>query len=295
MNHPPFKHISVIGAGLIGASILRSVRKNLPSVYLSTYDINNENLEIIANDSLVDIIYKNIEHSANADFIIICTPASKVVNIISKIVNHLKPGTVITDVSSVKKNILVEISSILNNTNYYISSHPMAGGSSQGASESNANLFENRGCILIPINSPPNEIIDSVNSFWKSLGANIGETNADHHDMAVALTSHIPHLLAFSMIELLGHSSNGSINNIFVGRSVLEFIRLGSANPVVWKDIMYMNRTEILKRLTILQSVLQKWKESLSSNSELATSLQIQKITSIRNHHDFFLPGENHD
>ncbi len=295
MNHPPFKHISVIGAGLIGASILRSVRKNLPSVYLSTYDINNENLEIIANDSLVDIIYKNIEYSANADFIIICTPASKVVNIVSKIVNHLKPGTVITDVSSVKKNILVEISSILNHTNYYISSHPMAGGSSQGASESNANLFENRGCILIPINSPPNEVIDSVNSFWKSLGANPGETNADHHDMAVALTSHIPHLLAFSMIELLGHSSNDSINNIFVGRSVLEFVRLGSANPVIWKDIMYMNRTEILKQLTILQSVLQKWKESLSSNSELATSLQIQKITNIRNHHDFFLSGENHD
>jgi cyclohexadieny/prephenate dehydrogenase len=292
---PPFTNISIIGTGLIGASILRAIKLQWPDIQISAYDINKKSLQIMINDGLVDIVHENIEQLGNTDLVIISTPGSKVISILSKLIPFLKNGAVITDIASVKKEILSRVSDILPKKNYYISSHPMAGGSSPGPAESRANLFENRSCILIPINNPPDEKIDAISKFWIGLGANPGLSNAEQHDIAVALTSHLPHLIAFSMINVLGQQFSDLTHQLFVGRSILDLVRLGSANPVIWQDIFYMNRVEILNQLSIFEATLQSWKNALRTNSESEISLEIQKVTSIRNCHNFFLSGESHD
>jgi len=259
-----FKKILIIGVGLIGSSIARALRKN--NIVSEIHGIDdNPNVLAKCNDlSILTSGKKNLkDFSEQFDLIIICSPLSTYKKIFVSLNNFIKQPTLVTDVGSTKVSVIQDYKSSCNNKNiYFVPSHPIAGLEKSGPEYGFAKLFENRFCILTPINKNDN-FINNIKSFWKSIGMQIETMDADRHDRVLAMTSHIPQLIAYSIVftanELETHLKDEVIKYSAAG--FRDFTRLAGSDPIMWRDIYSMNKDaviEMLGRFTEDLTTLQK-------------------------------------
>ncbi len=264
----PVKRVVIVGVGLLGASILLALRDKYPESIVYIFDIDPTARKYISDAQLSDGVYEKIGDLPPCDLAVVCTPANSVLPTIRALRPVLVPMTVVTDVASVKGPIAREVAQLLPAGVHYVPAHPMAGGSFGGAASGRSDLFQNRSVILTPLETTAAWAIAYVEDFWRGLGARLGRTSPEHHDELVALTSHLPHLIAYAMMDTLGRQAPDGRADIFIGRSLEDLIRLGSANPSIWRDIFHMNSARILGQLDVFEEVLRAWREALSSRSE---------------------------
>ena len=246
-----FHHVAVIGLGLIGGSIGLAVREHLPGVKTSGYDIDPQVRRRAAQRALADRICDNpIEAVAEADLVILCVPVGAMGDAAEAIAPGLSPYAVVSDVGSSKQAIGKALADALPGR-LVIPAHPVAGTEHSGPDAGFATLFHHRWCIVTPPEgADPAKVADLVR-FWQALGAMVDTMDSEHHDLVLAVTSHIPHLIAYTIVGTasdLEEVTRGEVIKYSAG-GFRDFTRIAASDPTMWRDVFLNNREAVLEML----------------------------------------------
>jgi len=263
-----FNKVCIIGCGLIGSSLARAIKKhNLSEKIVSSNRseiVNKKVLELkIVDDSSSDT-QKMVNDS---DLIIIATPLSSYENVILKIKNSLKNGMILTDVGSVKERVISLVEKAIPKDVSWIPSHPIAGTEESGPEAGFSELFKNRWCILTPSKKAKGKDIDTLKSFWKKIGSKVDIMDAKQHDYILSITSHIPHLVAYNIVNTsinIQEEKQSAIIKYSAG-GLRDFTRIAASNPIMWRDIFIQNKTNTSKEIEKFIANLEDLKNAIEN------------------------------
>ncbi len=247
-----FKRITIIGLGLIGSSIARAIKKNNLCKILVAHDKSKIVLKKTSKLKITNHIEPNLKKSVkDSDLVIICTPLGTYKNIVSVIKNNLKKSCILTDVGSAKIFVTNTVSKLINKKTIWIPAHPVAGTEQSGPEAGFADLFKNRWCIITPVNKKNPSSVKKLNNFWKRIGSKVQQMSAEHHDKVMAITSHIPHLIAYNIVGTAANLEKDTKSEVikYSASGFRDFTRIASSDPIMWRDIALNNRKQILHML----------------------------------------------
>tara|TARA_B100001123_G_C15294050_1_gene1018498 strand:- start:753 stop:1682 length:930 start_codon:yes stop_codon:yes gene_type:complete len=303
MSNFLFQRTLIIGVGLIGSSIARALKKHQISEDIYGVDINSEVVKKCINLDILSSCKNNIEDfSFQFDLIIICSPLSSYKEIFLLLDNFVKKTTLVTDTGSTKISVIKDYNEICKNKKLinFVPSHPIAGIEKSGPEYGFAELFENRYCILTPITKTDKKII-LIKKLWESIGMKIEIMDADHHDRVLAMTSHIPQLIAYSIVatasELETHLKNEVIKYSAAG--FRDFTRLAGSDPIMWRDVYSMNKDAVLEMLGRFTEDLSTLQKAIRNNDKkflertFTTTREVRKLIEKIGQAGSFDPREN--
>lgn len=266
------KRLTILGLGLIGASIARAIKTTKFCQRIIGFDIDSDRTKQAYDLNIIDEYAENpVLAVKDADLVVICVPIDRFATVLQDIHKTLKASTVITDVGSIKTDIITQAENILGKKfRQFVPGHPIAGSEKSGLTAAANDLFVNRTAILTPTKKTDTAAIDITTAFWESMGAHIKMMDSEQHDEILGMTSHFPQLLAYSYMYQLQKNPNYPALLNFTGNGFKDFTRLAGSNPNLWKDIMLSNATSLLieiqqfkKILTTLQNCLENSDDKL--------------------------------
>ena len=258
-----FDHIALVGLGLIASSIALNIKSKKSRIKITGYSRTKKTREEARKINFCTVCDNYEDCIKEANLVILCVPVGAMGDTMEKITPYLSKSAIVTDVGSVKESVILEVQKKLPKGVFFVPAHPLAGTENSGPSAGFASLFENRWCILTPSKNVPIEIIKKVKFFWEQLGSNVVEMDAKHHDLVLSVTSHAPHLIAFTMVGVADEFSkvtNSEVIN-YSAAGFRDFTRLAASDPIMWRDIFLNNKDaalEILGRFTEELFTLQK-------------------------------------
>jgi len=263
-----FKKVCVIGCGLIGSSLARAIRKNNLSTKIVSSNRSDAVNKKVIELKIVDDSSSDTKKMVNgSDLIVIATPLSSYENVISKIKNSLKNGTILTDVGSVKENIINLVEKAVPENVSWISSHPIAGTEESGPEMGFSELFENRWCILTPSKKAKEKDIKLLETFWKKIGSKVDVMEAKQHDYILSVTSHIPHLIAYNIVNMTLDLQDKKESDIvkYSAGGLRDFTRIAASNPIMWRDIFIQNKKNTSKMINKFIENLEDLKKAIEN------------------------------
>ena len=274
----------IVGCGLIGSSILKKVCKKKIAKRIFVYDKSKKNQRILKKFKLKFELIKKIDKKiSDCDFVVICTPLSEYEKIFSIFNKYLKKNVIVTDVGSAKKKIIAKIDKIRRKDINWISSHPIAGSEVSGPSNGNENLFVNKWSIIIKQKNSSSGKVKKILKFWKLLGSKPVIMDADQHDKIFAITSHLPHLIAYNLILTATNFKNSNKNNIlkFSAGGLRDFSRIAASNEIMWRDIFFDNKINMLKVIDLFINNLKTFKREIKQNRK-SLEIKLKKLKRVR-------------
>ena len=263
-----FEKIGIIGCGLIGSSILRGINNKKICKSLTVYDKSKDVLEIIKKENLCDNISKDVQSAVkNSDLVIISVPLSSYKEVLLSAKDSFQKDVIITDTGSVKK----EINRIFENLNlkdvFWLTSHPIAGTEESGPNAGFKDLFKDRWTIICENENSNKEKIDKLKKFWEFLGSKVKLMSIADHDYILALTSHLPHAVAYNIVMTAINTDDKFKNEIikYSAGGLRDFTRIASSDPLMWKDIFIDNSDNILKVLDNYSKNLEEIKNAIKN------------------------------
>jgi cyclohexadieny/prephenate dehydrogenase len=258
---PLFPKIALIGFGLIGGSIARAARAQGLAGEIVTTARSAKTRARVAELGIVDAVLEtNAEAVKDADLVILCIPVGACGPVAQEIAGHLKPGAIVSDVGSVKGAVVREMAPHLPAGIHFVPAHPVAGTEHSGPDSGFAELFINRWCILTPPEGTDPKAVERLGAFWTGLGAKVETMTPDHHDMVLAITSHLPHLIAYTIVgtadELEGVTQSEVLK--FSAGGFRDFTRIAASDPVMWRDVFLTNKEAVLEMLGTFNEDLSK-------------------------------------
>lgn len=252
MSKPIFEEIALIGIGLIGASIaLRARRDGL----VKRITISTRRAETLERAKELDLgdRYTTDQAAAvsTADCVILCVPVGAMGAVAKAIGPHLKPGAILTDAGSVKRSVIDQVTPHIPQGIHFIPGHPVAGTECSGPDAGFATLYDNRWCLLTPLENTDPDALSRLTAFWEGLGSNVEIMDADHHDRVLAVTSHIPHLIAYNIVgtaDDMEEITKGEVIK-FSASGFRDFTRIAASDPVMWRDVFLHNKSAVLEVL----------------------------------------------
>lgn len=247
-----FEKVALVGIGLIGSSIAHAARlKGLAR----TIVITTRKAETLAEAEALRLgdVYTldAAEAVRDADVVILCTPVGAYGPVMQQIAGALKPGAILTDVGSVKQHVVDVVAPHVPKGVHFVPGHPIAGTEHSGPAAGFASLFVNRWCVLTPGRDVDAAAVDKLVAFWRGMGAKVECMDAAHHDMVLAITSHVPHLIAYNIVgtvaDLEAHTQSEVIK--FSASGFRDFTRIAASDPVMWRDVFLTNRDAVLEML----------------------------------------------
>jgi cyclohexadieny/prephenate dehydrogenase len=255
--------VAIIGLGLIGGSVGLSVREMLPNVATTGWDADADVRARAAERGLAGIICDSVAEAVReADLVILCVPVGAMGYAAEAIAPHIRPGTIVSDVGSSKRSVGEALAAALPEA-VVIPAHPVAGTENSGPEAGFATLFRHRWCIVTPRDDTPPDALAALTEFWEGLGATVEIMDPRHHDLVLAVTSHIPHLIAYTIVGTasdLEEVTRGEVIKYSAG-GFRDFTRIAASNPTMWRDVFLSNRDavlEVLGRFTEDLSLLQR-------------------------------------
>ncbi len=256
----PFANIAIIGIGLIGSSIAHAVRETMPTARITGYDadaaVRARVIELGFCDDVSDSAGAAV---TDADLVILCVPVGVMAEVAADIAADLPDEAIISDVGSSKESVLAALAKALPDARI-IPAHPVAGTENSGPDAGFATLFQDRWCILTPPSDAAEGDIERVKAFWERLGANVEIMDAKHHDLVLAVTSHLPHLIAYTIVGTasdLEDVTRGEVIKYSAG-GFRDFTRIAASDPTMWRDVFLSNKDAVLE-------MLQRFSEDLSA------------------------------
>lgn len=247
-----FDRIAIIGIGLIGSSLARAFRENRLAGHLAIADANAAALARAAELGLGDSYYPDAaEAVAEADLVIVCVPVGAVGAVAEAIGDRLKDGAIVSDVGSVKASVVKQMDPHLPETVHFIPAHPVAGTEYSGPDAGFATLFRNRWSIITPLPDTDPEALERLAALWRAIGANVEFMAPEHHDLVLAITSHVPHLIAYTIVgtaDDLGHVTESEVIKFSAG-GFRDFTRIAASDPTMWRDVFLHNKDAVLEML----------------------------------------------
>lgn len=250
--------ITIVGVGLIGGSLAKALKeKNLAKTVFG-YGRDRSRLEEAKKHNIIDDYSTQIEEAVNhADIIVIATPVGTFRNIFSEVKPLIADDVIISDVGSTKTNIVDIAKEILGDKSQcFVPAHPIAGKEKSGFEASDGNLYNGKKVIITPIEDNSSESIQVIESMWKNVGAEVDFMSPQSHDDLLGMTSHLPHMLAFSLVNYLVDQNPSA--SIYAGGGFKDFSRIASGDAVMWRDICLQNKDKIITHLRGYQSTVEE-------------------------------------
>ncbi|KAA2312394.1 prephenate/arogenate dehydrogenase family protein [Pseudooceanicola sediminis] len=251
-----YNKVALIGLGLIASSIFWSAKRGALAGQVTGYARSAATRDTARRIGLCDTICDTAaEAVADADLVILCVPVGAMGAVAAEIAPHLKPGAVISDVGSVKKAVIEAVQPHIPDGVHFIPAHPLAGTEHSGPKSGFAELFDNRWCLLVPVEGSDAAKVAELRAFWEGLGSNVEEMDAEHHDLVLAVTSHTPHLIAYTMVGVADDLRRVTDSEVikYSAAGFRDFTRIAASDPTMWRDVFMTNKDatlEILGRFT---------------------------------------------
>ncbi len=255
-----FGRIAIIGMGLIGSSLARAVRQHMPTVAIAAHDADPAvRARVEALQIADDVSDTPAGAVGDADLVILCVPVGAMGEVAEAIAGELAPGAVVSDVGSVKGPVLDSLIAALPGV-AVVPAHPVAGTEKSGPDAGFASLFHGRWCILTPPEGADELAVERVRSFWTALGAEVEVMDARHHDLVLAVTSHVPHLIAYSIVATASDLESVTRSEVikYSAGGFRDFTRIAASDPTMWRDVFLANKEGVLE-------VLQRFSEDLTA------------------------------
>ena len=250
-----FNRIAILGVGLLGASFALALKKNGLCGSITGYGRNRENLLKAKERNIIDSFEQDpAAASRDADLIMLSTPVGSFLDLTKLIAPALKKGAVLTDVGSVKGRLVREIEKIIPEHANYIGGHPIAGSDRSGIDAANPGLFRNAKCIITPTEHSNADALEKIEGLWKALGSDILILNPEEHDRIYASVSHLPHLVAYAMVNTVADMDRSYLD--FSGKGFMDATRIASSSEELWNDICLLNRDNLVEVLAVFQKNL---------------------------------------
>lgn len=286
------KKIVIFGVGLIGGSFALALKK-ASEVHITGIGRSQESLkEALALgvidayvDTFSDTLQANI-HAAcsDADLILIAAPVAQTTSILQSIKPHLNSHTIITDAGSTKSDVLACAKAVLGaQFNQFVGGHPIAGAEKSGVSVATADLFSGKNVVLTPSPEANIHAVASVADFWRICGANVSEMSAETHDGIFAAVSHLPHLLAFALVDEIASRPNAQQLFSFAASGFRDFTRIAGSHPEMWRDISLANKNALLSELDAYQKELSQLKQLLTNEDGAGLQALFERASVARN------------
>jgi cyclohexadieny/prephenate dehydrogenase len=247
-----YNRLALIGAGLIGSSIARAARAQGAARSIVATARSPQTRRRVAELGIADqVVESNAAAVEGADLVILCIPVGACGAVAKEIAPHLAAGATVSDVGSVKGSIVRDMGPHLPKTAHFVPAHPVAGTEYSGPDAGFAELFVNRWCILTPPQGADQKAIDKLASFWRLLGANVESMDADHHDLVLAITSHLPHLIAYTIVGTADEMQTVTRSEVlkFSAGGFRDFTRIAASDPTMWRDVFLANKDAVLEML----------------------------------------------
>lgn len=243
--------VAIIGIGLIGSSIARALRHYETGHKIIAIDQDEHALKEAEELNLADQYTTSLKGVAPADIIIFCTPVLTYEAIAEAIKPYLKQGAIISDVGSVKEQVSKTFENAFGSTHQFVPAHPVAGTEQSGPKAGLANLFHRRWCIVTPPKNASAEAVFKIKSLWAAIGATVEEMNAQHHDLVLAITSHVPHLIAYNIVGTASDLEEVTRSEVikYSAGGFRDFTRIAASDPTMWRDVFLSNKEAVLEML----------------------------------------------
>ena len=247
-----FNRLALIGVGLIGSSIARAARlQNAVGSIVATAR-SPETRRRVAELGLADqVVETNVAAVEGADLVVVCIPVGACGAVAQEIGPHLSPGAIVSDVGSVKSGVVRDMHPHLPSHVHFVPAHPVAGTEYSGPDAGFAELFVNRWCILTPPENTDAQAAEKLAAFWRLLGANVETMTPEHHDLVLAVTSHLPHLIAYTIVGTADELQNVTRSEVlkFSAGGFRDFTRIAASDPTMWRDVFLANKDAVLEVL----------------------------------------------
>ncbi len=256
----PFDRVSIIGLGLIGSSIARAVRAAMPTVRLTGHDASAEVRETVRALQLCDDVADSPGAAViDADLVILCVPVGAMGDVAASVSADVPQDAIISDVGSSKAGVVEALARALPH-NIVVPAHPVAGTERSGPEAGFAALFHQRWCILTPGSGTPDAAVARVSTFWERLGSNVEIMDPAHHDLVLAITSHLPHLIAYTIVGTASDLESVTQSEVikYSAGGFRDFTRIAASDPVMWRDVFLTNKDAVLE-------MLQRFSEDLTA------------------------------
>ena len=251
-DNKKFGRIALIGIGLIASSLARIIRRDGLAEHVAVTARTRESLDTAAKLDLADSFTLNAAEAVEgADIVIIATPMGAYGPVIESIKGALKPGAIVSDVGSVKGSAIADLAPHIPDGVHLVPAHPVAGTEHSGPEAGFTELFEGRWCVLTPAPGTDKAAIDAIAGLWAAAGANIEIMDADHHDLVMAITSHLPHLIAYTIVGTATDLEATLRNEVikYSASGFRDFTRIAASDPSMWRDVFLNNQDAVLEML----------------------------------------------
>jgi len=245
------QRLAIVGVGLIGSSLLRAARAKGLAETLIAHDLNPEVLAKARELGLADHYTQDWSETAAADLIVLCTPVGAMGAAAQALGPHLSQAAVLTDVGSVKAQVIAQVTPHLPKPGRFVAGHPIAGTERSGPEAGFAELFDGRWAILTPTPETEADAEALVEAFWQGLGSAVDRMDPEHHDLVLAITSHVPHLIAYNIVGTAADLETVTRSEVikYSAGGFRDFTRIAASDPVMWRDIFLANKDAVLEML----------------------------------------------
>jgi len=258
---PLFNRLALVGFGLIGGSIARAARAQGLAGEIVTTARSEKSRNRVRELGIVDrVTESNAEAVKDADLVILCIPVGDCGPVTAEIAANLKPGAIVSDVGSVKGAVVRDMSPHLPKHVHFVPAHPVAGTEHSGPDSGFAELFVNRWCILTPPPGTDPQAVEKLKAFWAAIGAKVEVMSPEHHDMVLAITSHLPHLIAYTIVGTADELEKVTSSEVmqFSASGFRDFTRIAASDPTMWRDVFLANKDAVLEMLGTFNEDLAK-------------------------------------
>lgn len=279
------KKLVIFGVGLIGGSVALALKRAKAASHIVGVGRSGRGLQAALDLGVIDAVETDPAKAlANADMVMIAAPVAQTPGILKAIAPHLHSKTIVTDVGSTKSDAIQHALAILGkNATQFVPGHPIAGAEKSGVTAARANLFDGKNVVLTPTENTNPQALEAVRKLWETAGAHVSEMSANSHDDIFAAVSHLPHLLAFALVDEIASRPNAAQLFDFAAGGFRDFTRIAGSSPEMWRDISLANRKSLLCEISAYQDELVKLKNLLENHDAAGLQALFERASHARN------------
>ena len=280
------RKLLIIGGGLIGGSIARAAREVCDTIVVadSSAHARAAITRLGFADIVADIMTEGGADHADADLVILCVPPGRMREAAAPVLSHLAPGAIVSDVGSYKASVITDLADLVPDGVHFIPGHPIAGTEFSGPEAGFAELFRDRWCVLTPLPEADADAVGKITAFWEALGSQVALMEPARHDLVLATTSHVPHLIAYALVGTATDMETVTDNEVvkYSAGGFRDFTRIAASDPALWRDVMLGNKDGILEVVERFIEDLSALKRAIRWNDDAALMDHFTKAAAIR-------------
>jgi prephenate dehydrogenase len=276
-----FNKVTILGVGLIGASFALALKNHGLCREVIGYGRREENLKRAKEKKIIDIVELDPAKACKgSDLVLFATPVGIFIDLAKKITGSLKKNVIVTDVGSVKGKLVRDMEALMPDGVFFVGGHPVAGSDRSGIDAAAANIFNGAKCIISPTENTDKTALDSITSLWKTFGSIVNLINPEEHDRIYAAVSHLPHLIAYEIVNTVAAIDSSYL--AFSGQGFKDSTRIASSHPELWRDICILNRENLLEYVEVFKKNLDKVSQYLRAYDSESLERDFKKARTLR-------------